>query len=127
MISRLLSHRLWWAWALFAVFFAFGEARAQTTLSASPATYTVKAGKLASYSLSNAPINTLGAIPQVSITELPPNATCYITYSGDGTTIAEVDTSPGKKGTPKGTYHLTFTGKLGDVITSIWTADLVVR
>ncbi len=123
MISRLLSNRLWWAWALLAVFFALGEARAQTTLSASPAAYTVKAGKVAFYSLSGVPFNDFGATTLLSITGVPLNATCYITYYGDGTAIVEVDTSPGKKkGTPKGTYQLTFTGTSGSttVTLDVW-------
>ncbi len=145
MISRLLSHRLLWAWALFAVLLAFGGGAAQAitynyfgdpftsilnaggatgqdlSLSAYPLSQEVKRGKVASYSVCG-----LDETEYLTVTGVPSNAICYIKFDGSGTVIVDVDTSPGKKGTPKGSYELKFEGISGGV-SSTTTVTLVVR
>ncbi len=146
MISRLLSHRMWWAWALFAVFFAFGGARAQAITSnyigdpftsvlygkgiaeqdffpsISTTFQEVKRGKSASF-LVTAP-NDITAF-EITCEPPIPNAICSYTLAGM-TAIVEVDTSPGKKGTPKGSYTIIFTATSGDTRGSR-TVTLVVK
>ena len=88
------------------------------SLSASPSTQTVGAGKSATYTLSVAPISGYTGAVALGCSGVPPAGSCTISptsvsLSGTTTVTAAVTIATagmGKKGTPKGTYKLTLTG-----------------
>lgn len=88
------------------------------SVSASPSTQTVGAGKSATYTLSVAPIIGYTGPVALSCSGAPPAGSCTISptsasLNGTTTVTATVTTATsgmGKKGTPKGTYTLTLTG-----------------
>jgi uncharacterized repeat protein (TIGR03803 family) len=87
------------------------------SVSVTPATQTVKPGKSASYTMSVAPISGFAGTVGLSCSGAPSGGSCALSPTSvtlDGTSAVSatvsVTTSPGKKGTPKGTYTLTLTG-----------------
>jgi len=103
-------------------------------LSVSPsATQTVKAGKAAIYTLSLFPESGFTGVAALGCSVAPAGPTCTLTPTsvqldgtGTSTASATVSTKAGKKGTPKGTYTLTFTATAGTLSHSTG-ANLVVR
>jgi hypothetical protein len=103
------------------------------SISASPSPQTVKAGKATTYSLSVTPLSGFTGAIALSCSGAPTGATCRIspasvTLNGtsSSTATASVTTKSGKKGTPKGSYGLTFTAAYGTLLHSA-TATLVVK
>ncbi len=85
------------------------------SLTASPAVQTVKVGKSTSYQ-ANVVLN--GGFSEgvtLSCEAVPTAATCTVTAGPNGTYVVTVDTKPGKKGTPKGTYQLTIRATADDL------------
>jgi len=87
------------------------------SISAASAAQKVKAGKSATYTLSLTPISGFAGTVSLGCSGAPPAESCTVSPSslalsgtGASTAKATVTTSPGKKGTPSGTYTLTFTG-----------------
>lgn len=90
-------------------------ARVGFSLTASPTMQTVKAGKSASYQ-ANVVLNG-GFTETVSLSceSVPTAATCTITPGSNGAYVVTVNTRPGKKGTPKGTYAVTIRATAADL------------
>jgi len=86
------------------------------SISATPSSQTVKAGKSATYTLTLTPISGFAGTVALSCSGVPPAGSCSIsanslTLNGtSATATVTVTTANGKKGTPKGTYTLTLTG-----------------
>jgi Abnormal spindle-like microcephaly-assoc'd, ASPM-SPD-2-Hydin len=91
------------------------------SVSASPSTQVVTAGKSTTYTLSVAPISGFTGTVALNCSGVPPEGSCTISptsVSLNGTMTSTVivtstTTGKGKKGTPKGTYMLTLTGNFG--------------
>jgi hypothetical protein len=95
-------------------------------ISVTPPTQTVKAGKVATYSVTVSPINGFTGTVDLTCLGAPTTTTCSVSPVENGTAVGTVDTNPGKKGTPKNSYNLTFRGQCGDLNHDV-TVTLVVR
>ncbi len=91
-----------------------------------PPSQSVKAGKNASYLLSVQPVNGFADTVAFTCSQSIPAATCTITPNADGSATATIDTAPGKKGTPKNAYQITFTGTSG-VLSHSQTVTLTIK
>ena len=85
------------------------------SISATPASQTIKAGQKTSYKVTLTPLNGFSGAISLSCTALPLGSTCSfvptsITLTSSASSTVTVQTS---KSTPKGTYNLTFTGQFG--------------
>ena len=102
-------------------------------IAVAPSSRTVKAGKSTTYTLTLTPVSGFTGTISLSCSAAPPAGTCSVspasvTLNGtsNSTATVTVTTAPGRKGTPKGTYTLTFTGAFGTLQHST-TANLVVN
>jgi hypothetical protein len=91
-----------------------------------PPSQSVKAGKSASYLLSVQRVNGFADTVAFTCSQSIPAATCTITANTDGSASATVDTAPGKRGTPRNSYQITFTGTSG-VLSRSQTVTLTVK
>lgn len=96
------------------------------SITATPPARTIKAGKTATYLLTVIPQNGYSGTVDFTCNALPDASSCSILANGDGTATAIVDTTPGKKGTPKGSYNIVFRGT-DSTLTRDTTVSLTVR
>jgi hypothetical protein len=98
------------------------------TISASPASQTIRAGKSAIYELDVTVVGGFSEPVQLTCGEAPAGGACAIEAAGPGKYTATVQTSPGngKKATPKGTYILVFRGTTSDLAHDA-SVSLIVR
>src|SRR2546427_564319 len=111
---------------------ALSQVVSDFSIAVAPSSRTVKAGKSTTYTLTLTPVRGFTGTISLSCSATPPAGTCSVspasvTLNGTSSSTATVTvtTAPGKKGTPKGTYTLTFTGAFGTLQHSS-TANLVV-
>jgi len=111
---------------------ALSQVVSDFSIAVAPSSRTVKAGKSTTYTLTLTPVSGFTGTISLSCSATPPAGTCSVspasvTLNGTSSSTATVTvtTAPGKKGTPKGTYTLTFTGAFGTLQHSS-TANLVV-
>src|SRR3989454_3552691 len=111
---------------------ALSQVVSDFSIAVAPSSRTVKAGKSTTYTLTLTPVSGFTGTISLSCSATPPAGTCSVspasvTLNGtsSSTVTVTVTTAPGKKGTPKGTYTLTFTGAFGTLQLSS-TANLVV-
>src|SRR2546426_285047 len=111
---------------------ALSQVVSDFSIAVAPSSRTVKAGKSTTYTLTLTPVSGFTGTISLSCSATPPAGTCSVspasvTLNGTSSSSATVTvtTAPGKKGTPKGTYTLTFTGAFGTLQHSS-TAILVV-
>jgi Bacterial Ig-like domain (group 3)/FG-GAP-like repeat len=102
------------------------------SLTVAPSSRTVKAGGSTTYTLTLTPLSGFVGTVSLSCTGAPAATTCTespsVTLNGTtaASSTATVRTTPGKKGTPSGTFTLKFTGTFGALQHSA-TAALDVR